>query len=140
MAGVLSGLVLLYLGRRENGSPFAPVNAVSHWLWRDRAFRKNGLSLRYTMFGYLIHHAMSIFWGIVHAGVYRCEHDATQPVRALAKGLGTAAAACVVDYRMTPERLTPGFERRLSMRALGGVYLAFGVGLALGCMLVSERR
>ena len=140
VAGVVSGLALCFLGRRENGSLFAPINAVSHWLWRDRAFRKNGFSLRYTVPGYLIHHAMSVFWGSVHAGVFRCEHDAGRPARALAKGAATAAVACIVDYQMTPQRLTPGFERRLSPGALGGVYLAFGVGLAIGCMLVSRKR
>jgi hypothetical protein len=37
---------------------------------------------------------------------------------------------------MTPERLTPGFEHRLSTRALLGVYACFAIGLALGSMAV----
>jgi hypothetical protein len=48
--------------------------------------------------------------------------------------------ACFVDYRMTPERLTPGFEHRLSSRALLGVYACFAVGLALGSMAVPAAQ
>jgi hypothetical protein len=48
-----------------------------------------------------------------------------------------------VDYRLTPRRFMPGYERRLSRRSLGAVYAAFGAGLALGGALLSiaaERR
>ena len=37
-AATLSGLALLALGRRETGSPWAPLNAVSHMLWGRRAY------------------------------------------------------------------------------------------------------
>jgi hypothetical protein len=52
----------------------------------------------------------------------------------------TSALACVVDFKMTPKRLTPGFEHRLSRKALGGTYLLFAVGLAIGSMLVRAKR
>ena len=38
---LLSTLALLALGRRQAGSAVAPLNAVSHWLWADRAFRQS---------------------------------------------------------------------------------------------------
>jgi hypothetical protein len=41
-----------------------------------------------------------------------------------------------VDFQLTPERLTPGFEHRLSHRSLAAVYGAFAVGLAVGALLV----
>jgi len=58
--------------------------------------------------------------------------------QALALAGGVAAAACVVDLYCTPERLTPGFERRLSKPSLTRVYIAFGVGLALHTLLKSR--
>ncbi|ESJ25561.1 hypothetical protein B551_0203050, partial [Cupriavidus sp. HPC(L)] len=50
---------------------------------------------------------------------------------AILAGLAVAAAACVVDLRLTPKRLTPGFERRLSPWSLALVYVAFGLALPL---------
>ena len=60
---------------------------------------------------------------------------------AAAAGAVTAAAvACFVDYRLTPRRLTPGFEHRLSSKALLAVYACFAVGLAIGSMAAARRR
>jgi hypothetical protein len=42
------------------------------------------------------------------------------------------AAAAVVDLALTPQRSTPGFERRLSARSLVMVYGAFALGVAAG--------
>ena len=39
-ASVLSAAVLALAGQREAGSAAAPINAVSHWYWGDRAFRQ----------------------------------------------------------------------------------------------------
>lgn len=139
LASALSALLLAAASRRQTGSPYAALNAVSHWLWKDRAFRRNARSLRYTGTGYLIHHLAATFWATGHAAV-RPADSARTPSRALAGGLATSAVACFVDYRMTPRRLQPGFEQRLSLSALAGTYLAFGVGIALGAWLLSERR
>lgn len=47
--------------------------------------------------------------------------------------VGAAAAvatlANIVDYKFTPKRLTPGFEKHLSRGSLALVYTAFGLGL-----------
>ncbi|WP_430433523.1 hypothetical protein [Methyloversatilis sp.] len=56
LSSVLSALLLCAASRRQTGSPYAGINAISHWLWKDRAFRRNAPSLRYTGTGYLIHH------------------------------------------------------------------------------------
>ena len=140
VASILSACALALLGRRENGSAFAPTNAISHWLWRDRAFGKDGFSLRYTVAGYLIHHAMSIFWGTIHACAYARGRTPQTPSRALAAGMATSAIACFVDYELTPKRLRPGFEERLSKPAMTGVYLAFGAGLAIACIALARKR
>src|SRR5690606_4337219 len=65
-ASVLSTAVLMAGGQRDCGSAFAPVNAVSHWLWKDKAIRQDKLSPRYTLAGYGIHHAMAILWAITY--------------------------------------------------------------------------
>lgn len=66
LASLTSTAALLLFGARESQSVFAPVNAISHWLWGERAIPQRAFSWRYTVLGYFIHHAMSIMW----AGAY----------------------------------------------------------------------
>lgn len=53
--------------------------------------------------------------------------------------LGTGIAA-VVDLRLVPPPLTPGFEHRVSPTSLVWVYASFAVGLALGGLLCGAGR
>jgi hypothetical protein len=140
VASFASALALVAAGRHENGDGAAPMNAVSHWVWGDAAFREDGPSWRNTLTGYLVHHGASIFWGTLHARAWGMRESAKQPLPALAGGAAASAIACFVDYRMTPHRFTPGFERRLSTRSMVLVYACFGLGLALGSMSLAHRR
>lgn len=130
-ASLLSTAMLLAVGRKETGWAFAPTNATSQWIWGSRALRVHHATWRHTASGYLIHHAASVFWATLHARAAAASARPATPGRALAEGLLTAAVACFVDYRMTPRRLTPGFEHRLSRRAMFCVYAAFGLGIAI---------
>lgn len=131
VASVLSACTLLLLGRRQTGSAVAPVNAVSHWYFGDKAARRDRPSLKYTLTGYLTHHVASIFWATIFERLFERR---TWPTRTPPVGPAAAVAltAAVVDYTITPKRLTPGFEKRLTATSLIGVYGAFAVGLALG--------
>ena len=51
-----------------------------------------------------------------------------------------SAIAAVVDYGVTPKRLTPGWEEVLSKRSIGMTYAAMALGLATGAMLTQEWR
>lgn len=201
-ASILSTAALVAGGQRDCSSTFAPVNAVSHWLWKGRAIRQDDPSLRYTLVGYGIHHAMSVLWAITYeklASLYRRparqgaagdassgpKHEAGpnvvmlrrpgEPARAdgldesdtrvgagphdtlgdsgkervlaevplvpvLAMAAVVAAGASLVDLRCTPQRLTPGFERRLTPSSLLLVYTAFGLGLVLCDSVAAYRR
>src|SRR5690606_24333226 len=124
---------------RENRSAAAPVNAVSHWYWGDPALRKRRADARHTLSGYLIHHGASVFWAGLYAWVARDRPVLREPTGAVLGSLPTTALACFVDFRLTPARLTPGFEHRLSRPALAGVYAAFALGLAAGTILVGAE-
>ena len=132
VASLLSTVALVLAGRQENGHAAAPVNAISHWFWDRQALRANRPSLRHTLAGYLIHHGASVFWGTLHARAWGCRPQAKQPGPALAGAAAAAAVAYFVDYQLTPQRLTPGFEHRLSSRAMLAVYACFALGLAIG--------
>ncbi|WP_236901194.1 hypothetical protein [Cupriavidus necator] len=139
-ASLMSTGMLACGGSVDCGSAFAPVNAVSHWVWGERAMHVNRASVRHTVLGYVIHHSMSVFWAAFYEAAMACaEAQGGQrqrvPGRVLG-GLAVAGIACFVDLKCTPHRLTPGFERRLSASMLTLVYLAFGLALPLGAMLL----
>jgi hypothetical protein len=138
IASVTSTLYLAWAGRRRSTAA-APVNATSHWFFGDPALREDRLTLRHTLTGYAIHHAASVFWGVLHARFWAARPQNKRPLPALAGSVAAASAACFVDYRLTPKRLTPGFEHRLDRPELAGVYACFAAGLLVGTLLLKRR-
>ncbi|PWF48436.1 hypothetical protein [Massilia glaciei] len=139
VSSVTSALALGALGHRGAGSMFAPVNAISHWFWGDVAARRDGWSIRYTVLGYLIHHASATFWAVLFERACGRWLDHARAAPTAQAALAVSALACFTDFQLTPKRLRPGFEERLERPALAVVYVAFGCGLALGAIL-SRRR
>ncbi len=139
VASVLSTIALAAMGRRETGHAAAPTNAISHWLWRGESFRANDPDLRHTLTGYLIHHATSVFWATLYSRVYGQRPGAKTAAQALPASAVASALACFVDYQLTPKRLQPGFEKRLSTTAMVAVYGSFAIGLAAGNLLLAEQ-
>jgi len=138
LASVLSTGYLVWAGRRH-GVPAAPVNAVSHWVFGDPALREDAPSARFTLTGALIHHGASVFWGVLHAKAWGCREQAKRPVPAVTGALVASGVACFVDYHLTPKRLSPGFEHRLTTREMMNEYAWVAVGLALGSMLMRQH-
>ncbi|HZH06071.1 MAG TPA: hypothetical protein VEY69_05290 [Lautropia sp.] len=140
VASLLSAAVLALGSRREAGSPYACLNATSHWIWGDGAAGHQGPSVRYTGAGYLIHHAASCFWGVLYERSIGERADEWPAAGRIAAGLTAAAVASVVDFRVVPHRLSPGFELRLSRPAITAGYVAFGFGLALAGIVRTARK
>ena len=138
-SSLLSTAALALLGKGEANSSYAPTNAISHWIWGDKAARHDGPSVRYTVPGYLIHHASSMFWSVLFERFLGEVLDRRKLGPTLAAAAATSAVACFTDYNLTPRRLTPGFEKRLSRPSLAVVYASFGLGLAAGAMLCRRR-
>ena len=135
-ASVASALVLAWSGLRELGSAAAPVNGPSQWVWGRGAPYRDDATVRHTLLGYAIHHGASLFWGLLFE---RLRRKAPQDLPGtLAAAVTTTAIANVVDFRLTPDRLTPGFEKRLSHRALFATYAAFAAGLFAGALLAGR--
>jgi hypothetical protein len=118
IAGLLSTAVLTISGRRQAGSAAAPINAVSHWLWGDESLHAQEPTLRHTLTGYVTNHLAAIFWAVLYSRAYGHRDEAKQLPQALAGAVATSAVAYVVDYHVVPERLTPGYEHRISPGAL----------------------
>jgi hypothetical protein len=128
LAGLTSLAALAVCGRLQTGSAAAPINAPSHWIWGDRALRQDGWSLRYTATGLAIHQGSAVFWGLLHQWLRRRN---PRPGTLVRDAIVTSAAAAFTDLALTPPRLTPGFEQRLSPRGLAWTYALFAVGLAV---------
>lgn len=130
VAAVLSSVVVAACSACEARAPFAGVNAASQWFWGRRAKRHTGASWRYTAVGYLVHHFSSLLW----AGIYEawCLRRPASARVSAGRAAVVAAAACVVDYTVTPRRFRPGFERHIGRASIATVYVAFGVGLFAG--------
>lgn len=139
-SSVASSVALAYRGTRDCGSALTPINAVSHWVWGDDALRQRGGSLRFTAVGYAIHHATATLWAVLYEKLAARHAPTPSALDAVNAAATIAAVSAVADFRLTPARFTPGFERCLSDRSLVAVYGALGAGLALHAVLRSRRR
>jgi uncharacterized membrane protein YccF (DUF307 family) len=138
LAAAASSAVLAWRSRLDTGRPSAGMNAVSHWVWPEKALRVNEPSLRYTGTGAVVHVMSSLLWAALYgwwleAGGRRSVADAA------AKAAAVTSVAALVDLKLVPERLTPGFERRLSTRSVALVYASFGAGLLAGALALRDR-
>lgn len=140
VASIASTISLLVLGRVELSETAAPLNGPSQWIWGMRAPFQNHFSFQYTLAGYAIHHAASVFWAILYERLrqrlLQGAQEKNKPLLAPAAVITTAAY--VVDFNLTPRRLTPGFEKRLSKRGLFIVYGTFALGLAAGAWIATH--
>ena len=138
LSSSLSAAVLAWRGRAETGSAAAPINAVSHWLWPRQALRQDAASARFTLTGTVVHFAAAALWSGLYEAVRARRRDAT-PANAVTDAVAVTTVAAVVDLACVPDRLTPGFEKRLSPRSLVMVYAGFAVGLALAGLAALPR-
>ena len=139
-ASIASTSALVACGGLETGRPLAPVNAISHWYWGEPAAHRATPSLRHTLMGYVTHHGASLFWATIYERLFGHRRRAQIGARELSEAAAISALACFVDYQLTPRRLTPGYEKRLSRKSLLIVYTMFALGLAVGARLNPLRN
>lgn len=140
MSSIATTVLLNLCGKHEIGTPYAPVNAISHWIWGDCAVDRDGPSARHTLAGYAIHHASATLWAIVYERWFGDAVEKRSIVSAVAGGATVAALSCLVDYRVVPRRLRPGYEMRLSTRSLILLYGLVGVMLPLRGLISGTDR
>jgi hypothetical protein len=130
-ASLLSAAALAIAGKTERNAPAGPLNGPSQWLFGRQAAYRRAPSLKYTLTGFLIHHASAMGWALLHQRVFGRRAQPQTTARIVRNAALTATVANFVDYKLTPKRLQPGFEAQLSKKSLLSVYAAFAVGLTL---------
>lgn len=139
VAAALSAATLAWRGRSDSGSAVAPINAPSHWLWGREAIRSEAVDARHTALGAAVHGASSVFWSGLYAWIGAQRRRPTVGTVVL-DAVAVTALAAVVDLKLVPERLSPGFQHRVSRGSLALVYGSFAAGLALGGLRALARR
>jgi len=132
IATTAAGVLLSALETRK---PAAGLNAVSHILWGDEAARVDHFDVQHTLAGGVLNASAMASWAAVNELLPRA-HDTTS---VLAKGVLVSALAYLVDYYVVPKRLTPGFEKRFSPRAMLVLYTVLAAGVAAGEHLASRH-
>ena len=133
VATAATTLAIAALGKAEDGNAVAPINAVSHILWGDEAASADQPDASHTLTGLALNAAAVIGWAGVHE-LLMPRTGARRLEQALLAGAAVSVLAFVTDYYVVPERLTPGFEKRLSNPALLGVYATLALSLAAGSL------
>jgi hypothetical protein len=112
----------------EAGRSAAALNATSHIVWGERAFRENDADFKHTLLGGLLNAGAMLCWSAAYQLLPRANSTWVKTVKAAA----VTASAYITDYHLVPKRLTPGFEERLSAKALTLVYASLFFGLLVG--------
>lgn len=137
VATVATTATVVTLGARHARTAWAPLDAVSHIAWGDRAFACEKLDLRHTLVGAVLNAAAVTSWSALHELV-----SARRPrlLAAFATGAAVSTIAYITDYHVVPKRLMPGFEVHLPRRALSTIYVVLAASLAVGGLLAHARR
>jgi len=133
IAAAATAGVLIGLGSAHHAA-MRPLNSVAHILIGSRAYYMEGVDPIVTPLGVVAHVLSIVIWGILLATVTRTLGG----VRLYGAALAFAGFTWLVDLRLLPERLRPGFESGLSAAEIATVYLVLALSLAWG--LDRERR
>lgn len=140
LAAVATTAAIAACGRVENRNALAPINAISHIAWGDRAAKEQQASWTYTATGLGLNAAAVGSWAVFYEALVGRRVNAGDVKACLLGGALVSAIAYVVDYYVVPRRLTPGFEKRLSNNSLFAIYATLAVSLGLGGLLRARLR
>jgi hypothetical protein len=139
LASVAAALTLAAASKREGHAAAQPLNATSHWVHGDVAAYYSGVDWRHTGLGYVTHHSATMLWAGVFEALRR--YSSRSDLAAVTRDAAVAAtAAAIVDYTITPHRLTPGWELVLSKRSMAFAYAAMAAAFMGSELLLSPRR
>lgn len=138
-AALLSMSTAAARSRIENRRADTALNAQSHIVWGGYPPADAGPHRRNTVVGATLHAGAGFFWAAVFETLFG-RWARRSDLHAAAGGAATALGAYVIDYKLVPQRIRPGFEFHLSRHSLHCIYAALAGGLALGAMCTRRRE
>ena len=114
-------------GQTQAQSPWSPFNAIAHLLFGEKATDVSGFAPKETLSGLGLNAGMVGTWSVLY------ERLAGEVPFPASLGAGAAAAGLIwlLDYKVFPERLRPGFEKRTSPEAVAATYVLLALALGL---------
>lgn len=140
LAGTLGACSVALAGQIEDSDAISPLNAISHIVWGDEAYKQNKPSLRYTGTALILNDVSIAGWAYLHEWLFaRARREGRGRVCALG-AVAIAILAYLVDYHAVPERFKPGFERHLQPKSLVLIYLILALSLMAGDLVIGRNR
>jgi hypothetical protein len=137
VASVVSTAALAALAKMEGRQAAQPLNSTSHWLHGENAAAVGTIDAAHTGVGFTTHHASALFWALPFE-MWLASNPPRSNLELGRDAAAMSAIAAIVDYSITPRRLTPGWELTLSRKSMVGAFAGLVSGLAAGA-LVSRR-
>ena len=117
----------------EGNDAFAPVNAISHIAFQDKSLGQTGPQPKFFLTGLLLNLSAMLGWAAVSEAIYRALHiPPHQILSTFVMAVAISVAAYFTDFRLVPERFTPGFEIVISRKGLYVVYALLTFALFVG--------
>ena len=126
---------LFALSKKDTQHPAAALNATSHILWGEDAAKYDDWDVRHTLAGALLNAGAMGAWSVVQ-GLFPAPRSLFGAAR---NGAAVTALAYFTDYHVVPQRLTPGFEHRLSRKSLLASYVVLAASLTLSGYVLRRR-
>lgn len=133
-AAATAGTLIGFGGAR--GEAWRPLNAVGHLVLGYRARVMDRFDLLVTPVGVALHVLSVVVWGVVFALVAA----RLRGWRLVLAAVGLGAAAFLIDTRLLPDRLDPGFPDVLSRPEVIAVYAVLAASLAVGLRLARQSE
>ncbi len=119
--------IIAALGKAKGESAWTPFNAISHMLFGENAANVEGFNAKETLSGLGLNTSVVGVWGVLYEGLAR---KVPFP-QSLAAGAAASALIWFIDYKVVPERLRPGFEKRLGPQGVAATYALLALSLGL---------
>ena len=131
IVGLASAGAVALAGQIEDGDAVSPINAISHIVWGDEAYKERSASLKYTGTGLLLNDVSVMGWAYLHEWLFGRAREEGRIGTSLFGGALVSLLAYLIDYHAVPARLKPGFERHLMPRSLIFIYVVLALALGL---------
>lgn len=139
VVGTLGACAVALAGQIEDSDAISPLNAISHIVWGDEAFKQREPSLKYTGTALLLNDVSIAGWAYLHEWMFaKARREGRGKVCALG-AIAVSLLAYLVDYHCVPERFKPGFERHLQPKSLVLIYLILALSLMASDLVIGRK-